>query len=89
MKRNVNDVPLGTVLGLFFGFTRIIVEDRKNKDRYIDNAPDTKKWDGFVKDIWRASDEITYKWLRSKVHEIRTLPDGRMLFVIMTEYEEY
>lgn len=89
MKRYVNNVPLGSVLGLIFGFTQIVVEDRKNKDRYIDNAPDTKKWEGHCKDIWRASDEITYKWLRSKVHEIQPLPDGRMRFVICTEFEEY
>lgn len=89
MIRCVNDVPLGTVLGLIFGFTRIIVEDRKHKDRYIDNAPDTKRWEGLVKDIWTASDEISYKWMRSKVHEIRSLPDSVLMFVISTEYEKY
>ena len=89
MKRYVNNVPLGTVLGLIFGFTRIIVEDRKPKDRYVDNAPDTKKWEGLVKDIWSASDDVRYKWLMSKVHEIRTLPDNVMLFVICTENDEY
>lgn len=89
MKRNVNDVPLGTVLGLFFGFTRIIVEDRKQKDRYIDDAPDSERWTGLVKDIWRADEKVRYKWLRSKVREIRPLPNSVMLFVLCTEYEEY
>ena len=89
MKRNVNDVPLATVLGLFFGFTRIVIEDRRECNRYMDNAPDTKRWDGLVKDVWKASDEIVYKWLRTKVREIRPLPGGVMLFVICTEYEQY
>lgn len=89
MKRYVNNIPLGSVLGLFFGFTKIVVEDRKQKDRYIDNAPDTVKWEGLVKDIWKASDEIRYKWLMSKVYEIQPLPDGVMRFVIMTQFEEY
>ena len=89
MKRMLNNVPLGTVLGLIFGFTKIVVEDRRSKDRYIDNAPATFKWEGLVKDIWKASDVIVYKWLRSKVYEIRVLPDGVLMFVISTEYEEY
>lgn len=89
MKRMANDVPLGTALGLFFGFTRIVIEDRRECNRYMDNAPDTKRWDGLVKDVWKASDEIVYKWLRTKVREIRPLPGGVMLFVISTEYEQY
>ena len=88
MKRIMNDVALSTVLGLMFGFTRIVIEDRKERDRYVDNAPDTRRWDGLVKDVWMADDEVRYKWLRSKVHEIRPLPVG-VLFIISTEYEQY
>ena len=89
MKRIASDVALSTVLGLMFGFTRIIIEDRTSHDRYIDNAPDTKRWDGLVKDVWKADDTVRYKWLRSKVREIRPLPGGVMLFVLCTEWEEY
>ena len=89
MKRVMNDVALSTVLGLMFGFTRIIIEDRRECDRYMDNAPDTKRWDGLVKNVWSADDTVRYKWLRSKVREIRPLPQGVMLFVICTEYENY
>lgn len=89
MKRIMNDVALSTVLGLFFGFTRIVIEDRRECNRYVDNAPDTKRWDGLVRDIWKASDEIVYKWMRTKVREIRPLAGGAVLFVICTEYEQY
>ena len=89
MKSVRHEVALSTVLGLMFGFTKIVVEDRKAKDRYVDNAPDTMRWVGNVKDIWRASDEIRYKWLNTKVTEIRPLPGGTMLFVIITEEDQY
>lgn len=89
MKRIMNDVALTNVLSLMFGFTRIIIEDRRECNRYMDNAPDTRKWEGLVKDVWKASDEITYKWLRTKVREIRPLPGGVMLLVISTEHEKY
>ena len=89
MKNIRHEVALSTVIGLMFGFTKIIVEDRKAKDRYVYNAPDTMRWVGQVKDIWRASDEIRYKWLNTKVTEIRPLPGGMMLFVIITEEDKY
>lgn len=89
MKRVANDVALSSVLSLMFGFTRIVIEDRRECNRYMDNAPDTKRWDGLVKDVWNADDEIRYKWLRTKVREIRPLPNSVMLFIICTEYEQY
>lgn len=89
MKRIQNDVALSSVLSLMFGFTRIVIEDRRECNRYMDNAPDTRRWDGLVKDVWKASDEIIYKWLRTKVREIRPLGGGAVLFVICTEFEKY
>ena len=89
MKRISNDVALKSVLGLMLGFTRVIIEDRRSKDRYVDNASDTVKWIGYAKDVWRASDEIRYKWLNTKVTEIRPLTGGTMLFVIITEEDKY
>ena len=89
MKGIRHEVALSTVLGLFFGFTKVIIEDRKSKDRYVDNAPDTQRWTGHVKNVWGASDEIRYKWLNTKVTEIRPLPGGTMLFVIITEEDKY
>ena len=89
MKRAVNNVPLQTVLGLIPGFTKVVVEDRKASKRYMDNADDTEKWEGLVKDIWYKAPEIVrYKWLMSKVYEVRHMPDG-LMFVISTEWEEY
>lgn len=89
MKSIRHDVALSVVLGLFFGWTRVIIEDRKAKDRYMDDAPDTRRWTGKIKDVWSASDEIRYKWLNTKVTEIRPLPGGTMLFVIITEEDKY
>lgn len=89
MKSIRHEVALSVVLGLMFGFVNVIIEDRKSKDRYIDNAPDTIRWTGMVKDVWTASDEIRYKWLNTKLTEIRPLPSGKMLFVIVTEEDKY
>ena len=89
MKRMVNDVPLSAVLSLMPGFSRVVIEDRRECNRYMDNAPDTRRWDGLVKDVYKAGDEITYKWMRTKVREIRPLAGGATLFVICTEYEQY
>lgn len=89
MKRIASEVALKSVLGLMLGFTRVIIEDRKAKDRYIDNAADSKRWTGYAKDVWTESDEIRYKWLNTKVTEIRPLPGGVMLFVIITEEDKY
>ena len=89
MKRIMNDVALTTVLGLLPGFTKIVIENRRECNRYMDNAPDTQRWDGLVKDVWKASDEIRYKWMKTKVREIRPLAGGAVLFVISTEWEEY
>lgn len=88
MKRMANKVALGSILTLMYGYTKIVVEDRKHKDVYIDNSPDTKRWEGFVKDIWKASDEITYKWLRTSVYQIWHKQDY-ILFLISTEFEKY
>lgn len=88
MKRTVNKVPLESVLSLLFGFTKIIIEDRKNKDIYMDNAPDTERWEGFVKDVWSAPDKIRYKWMKSQVHQIWHREDC-IEFIISTEFEEY
>lgn len=88
MKRTVNKVPLESVLSLLFGFTRVVIEDRKNKDIYMDNAPDTERWEGFVKDVWYAPDKIRYKWMKSQVHQIWHKEDC-IVFVISTEFEEY
>ena len=89
MKSIRHEVALSVVLGLFFSWTRVIIEDRKAKDRYMDDAPDTRRWTGKIKDVWSASDEIRYKWLNTKVTEIRPLPGGTMLFVIITEEDKY
>ena len=89
MKRIMNNVALTNILSLMPGFTRIVIEDRRECDRYCDNAPDTKRWDGLVKDVWKASDEITYKWLRTKAREVRPLAGGVVLFIISTEFEQY
>jgi hypothetical protein len=83
-----NKVALGSILSLMYGYTKIVIEDRKHKDVYIDNSPDTKRWEGFVKDIWKASDEITYKWLRTSVYQIWHKQDY-ILFLISTEFEKY
>lgn len=88
MKRTVNKVPLESVLSLLHGFTWIIIEDRKNSDIYKDNAPDTRKWKGFVKDVWGACDEVRYKWMKSQVHQIWH-KENCIVFVISTEFEEY
>lgn len=88
MKRTVNNVPLESIISLLFGFTWIVVEDRKNKYIHVENAPDTKRWSGYAKDIWKASDEIRYKWMKSKVHQIWHRADY-IEFVISTEFEEY
>lgn len=88
MKRMANKVALGSILSLMYGYTKIVVEDRKHKDVYIDNSHDTKRWEGFVKDIWKASDEITYKWLRTSVYQIWHKQDY-ILFLISTEFEKY
>lgn len=88
MKRTVNKVPLESVLSLMFGLTKIVIEDRKNRNIYIENAPDTRRWEGFVKDVWKASDEVRYKWLKSQVHKIWHKADC-IVFIISTEFEEY
>jgi hypothetical protein len=88
MKRTVNKVPLESVLSLMYGFTRIVIEDRKNKDIYMDNAPDTERWEGFVNEIWDAPDKIRYKWMKSKVHQIWHT-EKYLLLIISTEFEEY
>lgn len=88
MKRRVNDVPLGTIVGLLPGFTWITVEDRRACNRYCDNAEDTRSWSGYAKDIWDTWDEIRYKWMRTKVNEIRHTPKG-LIILIQTEWEEY
>lgn len=88
MKRMANKVALGSILSLMYGYTKIVVEDRKHKDVYIDNSPDTKRWEGFVKDFWKAPDEITYKWLRTSVYQIWH-KDDHILFLISTEFEQY
>ena len=61
MKRFVNNVPLGTITALIWGYTPIIIENRKECNVYNDNAEDTRRWTGLVKDLYRANDEIKYK----------------------------
>lgn len=88
MTRMVNDIPLASVLGLIPGFTPIIVENRTAANRWNDTACSSEVWEGLAKDIHRATDEVRYKWMRSKVYEIRQMKDA-MMFVICTQYEQY
>lgn len=87
MKRTVNKVPLQTITSLLPGFTKITVEDRKHSKIYCDNAEDTEKWSGFVKDIY-YSDVIRYKWMRTEVRGIQHTPEG-LIIIISTEFEAY
>lgn len=88
MKKMVNQVPLGSILSLMYGFTKIVVEDRKHKDIYIDNSPDTVRWEGFVNEIWNAPDVIRYKWMKTHVYQIWHT-EKYILLLISTEFEEY
>ena len=86
MKRMVNDVPLGSILGLIGGNTKIIVEERKECLVYYDKAEAIERWTGFAKNFY--NDEIhRYKWNRTKVREIRHLPDA-IMFIISTQFEQ-
>ena len=89
MKSIRHEVALSTVLGVVDGFANVIIENRTEKSRYIDNAQDTLRWKGHAKDVWKAGDEVRYKWMNSKVHEIRPLSDGKLMLVIITENEKY
>lgn len=88
MKRRINNIHLSCVTGLMSGFTKIIIEDRKASEIYLDNSPNTKKWVGLIKDLYNAPDEIRYKWMMTKVYHIDQTEDG-MRFVICTQYEPY
>lgn len=88
MKRRVNSIHLSCVTGLMPGFTKVIIEDRKASEIYLDNSPNTRKWEGLVKDFYNAPDEIRYKWMMTKVYRIEPTKDG-VLIVICTQYEPY
>jgi len=88
MKRRVNNIPLNSVLGIIPGFQRIIIEDRKACEIYMDNSPNTRKWEGLAKDIYYTPDDIRYKWMLSKVYKLEQTKNG-ILLVISTQYEEY
>ena len=88
MKRTVNNVPLGSVLGLLPGFPPVVIENRTAVNIWNDNAPSSEVWEGLAKDIHNADDMIRYKWRASKVYEIRKM-EKALLFVISTQYEEY
>ena len=88
MKRRVNNIHLSCVVSLLPGFTKIIVEDRKASEIYMDNSPNTRKWEGLAKDIHTAPDEIRYKWMMTRLYRIEPKPEG-MLLVICTQYEPY
>lgn len=88
MKRRVNNIHLSCVTSLMTGFTKIIIEDRKASEIYLSNSPNTKKWEGLVKDLYNAPDEIRYKWMMTRLYHIEPTENG-VLLVICTEYEPY
>lgn len=88
MKRRVSNVNLSCVTGLIPGFTKIIVEDRKASEIYMDDSLNTRKWEGLAKDFYKAPDEIRYKWGMTRLYKIEPKPDG-LLLVICTQYEPY
>ena len=87
MKRMVNDVPLGSILGLIGGNTKIIIEDRKDSLVYYDKAEAIERWTGLAKDFYN-NDRFRYIWARTKVREVRHLPDA-IMFIISTQFEKY
>lgn len=87
MKRNVNNVNLGAIIGMVPGYIKIIVEDRKACDIRNDSAKDTLRWEGLAKDMVNRKN-LLRKWKMSKVYEIRPTEKG-LMFVISTQYEEY
>ena len=88
MKRRVNNIHLSCVISILPGFTQIIVEDRLASEIYMDNSPNTRRWEGFAKDIYNAPDEVRYKWMMTRLYRIEERPDG-LLLVICTQYEPY
>ena len=88
MKRRVNNIHLSCVTGLMPGFTKVIIEDRKASEIYMDNSPNTKKWVGLVKDLYNSPDEMRYKWFMTRVYRIEPKEEG-VLIVICTQYELY
>ena len=88
MKRMVNDVPLCSVVGLLPGFTPIAIENRTMNNIWNDNASSSAVWEGLAKDVHTATDEIRYKWMRSKVWGIQQL-EKAILFVISTDSDVY
>ena len=88
MKRMVNDIPLCSVIGLMPGFTPIVVENRTGCNIWNDNANTSEVWEGLAKDIHFATDEVRYKWMRSKVWQIRQIEKATLL-VISTDCDQY
>lgn len=93
MKRAVNNVPLATVIGLIPGYTKIVVENRLEKDMWNDHAEATERWIGLAMDFRKASDTIRYKWAATKVRRIEQYHgadfQGAIRIIISTEYEKY
>lgn len=88
MKRISYNVALGAALAMINGNTRIVVENRKNPYLYFDNHGDEERWEGLAIDLYDAPDIVRYKWMRTKVHEIRHYPDY-IMFIISTESDLY
>ena len=88
MKRRVSNVNLSCVMSLIPGFTKVIIEDRKAAETYMDGSPNTRKWEGLAKDFYKAPDEIRYKWGMTRLYTVEPKPDG-LLLVISTQYEPY
>lgn len=88
MKRRVNNIHLSCVTSLMPGFKKIVIEDRLASEIYMDNSPHTKRWEGLVKDLYKAPDEIRYKWMITRLYRIEPMEDYTLL-VICTQYEPY
>ena len=88
MKRRINNIHLSCVTSLLPGFTKLIIEDRKASEIYMDGSENTRTWVGFAKDLYNAPDEIRYKWAMTRVYKIEPIPDG-VRVIICTQYEPY
>lgn len=88
MKRRVNNIHLSCVTSLIPGFVKLVIEDRLASKIYMDNSPDTKRWEGLAKDFYKAPDEIRYKWGMTRLYKIEPQGD-HILLVICTQYEPY
>ena len=88
MKRRVNNIHLSCVTSLLPGFIKVIIEDRKANEIYMDNSPNTRKWEGLAKDFFYAPEDIRYKWAMTRVYRLEPTTNG-LLIVISTQYEPY